>query len=91
MEHKKRQEIVYEKAVERLEKAAKNKILIAIANDTTEELDRLAEKQGTTRVDIIRRALALYMIADREISENPAKRRVSITQGDKILESFVLA
>jgi predicted transcriptional regulator len=52
-------------------------------------LEQLAADKGTTKVDVLRRAVALYKYLDSEQKESGDKK-VSITQGDNILKDIVL-
>jgi predicted transcriptional regulator len=66
------------------------KIYIGFSSDAVEAIDQIAERTSRSRVEVVRRALALYMLVDEEILEEPLKRRVSITKGRKILSTFVI-
>ena len=52
-------------------------------------LEKLAAKEGRTKVDIIRRALALYKYVEEEVGESD-KRRLAIAEDDKVLKEIVL-
>ena len=53
-------------------------------------LAKLAEKKGTTKADIIRRALATYSFLSTQTADNP-QRKVSITNNeDKVLKDLML-
>lgn len=52
-------------------------------------LQELAARDGTTKVDILRRALALYKYVEEELAKSE-KRRLSISEDDKVLRDIVL-
>jgi predicted transcriptional regulator len=52
-------------------------------------LEQLANEKGTTKVDVLRRAVALYKYLDSEQNEDKSKR-VSITKNNKVLKEIVL-
>ncbi|MGB6384783.1 MAG: hypothetical protein WBD25_14295 [Terriglobales bacterium] len=52
-------------------------------------LGQLAEQKGTTKVDVLRRAVALYNYLDAEQKEGE-NQRVSITQNNKVVKDIVL-
>lgn len=59
----------------------------------TEELDEalkhLAKKKGTTKADVLRRAVASYAYLDKEMTKTDQK--VSITDGtDQVVKDVVL-
>ncbi|MGA7078636.1 MAG: hypothetical protein WBQ43_05600 [Terriglobales bacterium] len=49
-------------------------------------LEQLAEEKGTTKVDVLRRAVALYKYLDAEQKDG----RVSITRDNTIVKDIVL-
>ncbi len=65
------------------------KLTIEFNDSLNEILRQLADKDGTTKVDIIRRALALYKYVDEEVSKND-KRKLAIAEDDKVLREIVL-
>lgn len=64
------------------------KLTVEFNDKMNETLEQLAEEKGTTKVDVLRRAVALYKYLDGEQKE-PGKK-VSITQDDNILKDIVL-
>lgn len=53
-------------------------------------LENLAQEKGTSKVEVLRRAVALYRYLDSEASEKD-DRKVSITtKGDKVVKDIVL-
>ena len=52
-------------------------------------LEQLAEEKGTTKVDVLRRAVALYRYLDSEqkMDEN---KQVSITRNGKAIKDIVI-
>jgi hypothetical protein len=65
------------------------KLTVEFNERMNEMLEELAAREGTTKVDILRRALALYRYVDEEVGENK-KRRVAITEDDRVLKEIVL-
>ncbi len=65
------------------------KLTVEFNDRMRDMLEELAAKEGTTRVDVIRRALALLKYVDDEVSEND-KRRLAITENDKVVKEIVL-
>ena len=65
------------------------KLTVEFNDKMSEILDQLANEKGTTKVDVLRRAVALYRYLDSE--QNPEEnKKVSITQGDKVVKDIVL-
>lgn len=52
-------------------------------------LSELAAKEGTTKSDVLRRALALLKYVEDEVGAND-KRRLAIAEDDKVLKEIVL-
>jgi predicted transcriptional regulator len=65
------------------------KLTVELNDRMNEMLEQLAAKEGTTKVDILRRALALYRYVEQEVGDND-RRRVAITEDDKVLKEIVL-
>lgn len=65
------------------------KLTVEFSERMNEMLEGLAAKEETTKVDIIRRALALYKYVEEEVGESD-KRRVAITEDDRVLKEIVL-
>jgi hypothetical protein len=65
------------------------KLTVEFTDKMNEVLAQLAKEKGTTKVDVLRRAVALYRYLDSE--QNPReKRKVSITENDKVVKDIVL-
>ncbi len=52
-------------------------------------LERLARKTGTTKAEVIKRAIALYEYVDNEVDESKG-RRLSITQDDAAVKDIII-
>lgn len=57
------------------------KLTVQFSEEGTRALDELARKNGTTKTDVLRRALALYDYVERELARTPG-RNLSITDPD---------
>ena len=66
------------------------KLTVQFDNKINKMLKELAERKGTTKVDIIRRALTTYKCLDDETIDQD--RRVSVTSvaTDKIIKDVIL-
>ena len=53
-------------------------------------LKELAERKGTTKVDILRRALSAYKYLDDETLDGKKRVSVTSTEEDKILKDVIL-
>lgn len=62
------------------------KLTVEFNDKMNDILEQLAEEKGTTKVDVLRRAVALYKYLDSEQKDG----KVSITQGNKIVKDIVL-
>jgi len=62
------------------------KLTVEFNDKMNQILEQLADKKGTTKVDVLRRAVALYNYLDAEQEEG----KVSITQDNKIVKDIVL-
>jgi hypothetical protein len=65
------------------------KLTVEFNDKMNQTLEQLAEEKGTTKVDVLRRAVALYKYLDAEQKEG-GNKKVSITQNDNILKDIVL-
>lgn len=65
------------------------KLTVEFNDKMNEILEQLANEKGTTKVDVLRRAVALYKYLDTEQKED-ASTKVSITQKDKPTKEIVL-
>lgn len=65
------------------------KLTVEFNDKMNDILEQLADEKGTTKVDVLRRAVALYRYLDSEQKEGENKK-VSITQNDKVLKDIVL-
>jgi len=54
------------------------KLTVQFSEEGTRALDELARKVGTTKTDVLRRALALYDYVERELEKDDG-RNLSIT------------
>ena len=65
------------------------KLTIRFGDKTNKLLTELAEEKGTTKTEIIRRALVTYKYLDEEIKDG--SKRVSITSTkDKTIKDVIL-
>jgi predicted transcriptional regulator len=62
------------------------KLTVEFNDKMNDILEQLAEEKGTTKVDVLRRAVALYKYLDAEQKDG----KVSITQDNKIVKDIVL-
>ncbi len=65
------------------------RITIEFPEQVDKILRELAEKGDTSKVDVIRRALALYNYVNKEVKEKDLKLTVA-DEDDKILKEIVL-
>jgi predicted transcriptional regulator len=65
------------------------RITIEFPEQVDKILKELAEKGDTSKVDVIRRALALYNYVNKEVKEKDLKLTVA-DEDDKILKEIVL-
>lgn len=65
------------------------KLTVEFNDKMNETLEQLADEKKTTKVDVLRRAVALYKYLDEEQKQG-GNKRVSITQNDNILKDIVL-
>jgi predicted transcriptional regulator len=63
------------------------KLTVEFNDKMTKILEELAAEKGTSKVDVLRRAVALYRYLDSEQKEN---QKVSITQNNRVLKDIVL-
>lgn len=65
------------------------KLNIQFDEEMDKMLEELAEKKGTTKAEIIRRALAIYKYVEEET--RGGKRRLAITsaQDEKVLKEII--
>ena len=62
------------------------KLTVEFSGKTEEILKELAAEAGTSKVDVLRRALALYKYAVDETKEG---KRISVTKDNEILKDVV--
>ncbi len=62
------------------------KLTVEFNDKMNDILEQLAEEKGTTKVDVLRKAVALYKYLDSEQKDG----KVSITQDNKIVKDIVL-
>jgi predicted transcriptional regulator len=65
------------------------KLTVEFNDRMNEMLEQLAQEEDTSKVDIIRRALALYKYVEDEVREND-KRKLAIAEGDEVIKEIVL-
>jgi hypothetical protein len=65
------------------------KLTVEFNDKMSEILEKLANEKGTSKVDVLRKAVALYRYLDSE-TKDEKDRKVSITKGDKVLKDVVL-
>ncbi len=65
------------------------KLTIEFNDRMNDVLEQLATKDDTSKVDIIRRALALYKYVDEEVGGND-RRKLAIAEDEKVLKEIVL-
>ena len=65
------------------------KLTVEFNDRMNQMLEELAAKEGTKKVDIIRRALSLYKYVDEEVGDG-GKRRLAITEDEKVLKEIIL-
>jgi predicted transcriptional regulator len=63
------------------------KLTVEFNDKMNDILEQLAEEKGTTKVDVLRRAIALYKYLDGEQKDGS---RVSITRDNTIVKDIVL-
>jgi predicted transcriptional regulator len=66
------------------------KLTIKFDDKVNKMLEELSERKDTTKVDIIRRALATYKYLDDETLEGDKRVSVTSAKEDKILKDVVL-
>jgi len=64
------------------------KLTVEFSPKMNEILEQLAEEKATTKIDVLRRAVALYKYLDTE--QQDQTKRVSITQDGKAVKDIVL-
>lgn len=69
--------------------SAMPKLTVEFNDKMNDILEQLADEKGTTKVDVLRRAVSLYKYLDAEQKEG-GNKKVSITQNDNILKDIVL-
>ena len=66
-----------------------SKLTVEFNSKMDEILADLAEDKGTTKADVLRRAVALYKYIDSQLSpEN--RRHLAITEDDRIVKEIVV-
>ncbi len=65
------------------------KLTVEFNDKMNDILEKLAEEKGTTKVDVLRRAVALYRYLDSEQNEDE-NQKVSITKNNKVVKDIVL-
>ncbi len=65
------------------------RLTIDVAKEFDETVARLAKAKGTSKAEVIRDAVASYSYLKSQVSADQDKK-VSITQGDKVLQDVIL-
>ena len=65
------------------------KLTVEFNEGMNEMLQELAARDKTTKVDIVRRALALYRYVIEE-TDKPGKRRLAIADDEKVIKEIIL-
>jgi hypothetical protein len=65
------------------------KLTVEFNDKMNDILEKLAEEKGTSKVDVLRRAVALYRYLDSEQNEDE-NQKVSITKNNKVIKDIVL-
>ena len=65
------------------------KLTVEFNDKMNDILEKLAEEKGTSKVDVLRRAVALYRYLDSEQNEDE-NQKVSITKNNKVVKDIVL-
>jgi hypothetical protein len=64
------------------------KLTVEFSDKMNEILEQLANEKETTKVDVLRRAVALYKYLDSE--QKDENKKVSITQDGKAVKDIVM-
>jgi predicted transcriptional regulator len=65
------------------------KLTVEFNDKMNDILEKLANESGTSKVEVLRKAVALYRYLDSE-TKDEGDKKVSITKGDKVLKDVVL-
>lgn len=65
------------------------KLTVEFNERMNEMLEQLAVKDDTSKVNVLRRALALYKYVEDEVEKGEG-RRLAITEDDKVIKEIVL-
>ncbi len=65
------------------------KLTVEFNDRINEMLEQLAAKDDTSKVDVIRRALALLKYVEDEVGDNE-KRKLAIAEDDHVVKEIVL-
>jgi hypothetical protein len=65
------------------------KLTVEFNTKMDEILSDLAQDKGTTKVDVLRRAVALYKYIDSQLSPE-GRRHLAITEDDRIVKEIVV-
>lgn len=69
--------------------AGRKKLTVEFSDDLAQRIGRLADKKGVSKVDVLRRAIALYDYAESEAGSGTDKS-LSITKDGKAVKDIVL-
>ena len=65
------------------------KLTVEFNDRMNDMLEQLSREEGTTKVDVLRRALALYRFVEDEVGKK-SNRKLTIAEGDKVIKEVVL-
>jgi predicted transcriptional regulator len=65
------------------------KLTVEFNDKMNDILEKLAEEKRTSKVDVLRRAVALYRYLDSEQNQDE-NQKVSITKNNKVVKDIVL-
>ena len=66
------------------------KLTLELNDRINSMLQELADKEGTSKVDVIRSALALFKYVDQEVGKGPNRSLAIVEDGDILKEIKVL-
>jgi len=69
----------------------KTKFTLEFNSRTTKLLEELAKDAGATRVEVVRRALALYSHVDEEVFKKQGMKLSVVNSEDRVVKDLVIA
>ncbi len=66
------------------------RLTIQLSERLDQILENLAKKNNTTKVDVLRRSIALMEYVNRELESDPERKQLSITKDGQIEKDIVL-